>query len=193
MSVSHRGLIGLLGTVRDGPAMGGAAVEFADFAAAELPGLVRFAGVLTGDRHLAHDVLTDALINASGRWSQIEGTDQPLAYVRQIVITTFLANRRRTARRRTDPTASDQLLDRAEPAGTERVDDRAELAALLHGLPGQQHTALVLRFYLDYPDPLIAHVLGCSTATVRSHISHALAALRAAGTTSNAPSDKGPS
>lgn len=167
-------------------------MEFGDFAAAELPGLVRFAGVLTGDRQLAHDVLTDALINASGRWSRIGGMDQPLAYVRKIVITTFLADRRRTARRRTDPTASDQLLDRAEPAGTESVDDRAELAALLRGLPGQQHAALVLRFYLDYPDPRIAQVLGCSTATVRSHISHALAALRAAGTTSNAPSDKGP-
>jgi len=159
-------------------------VEFGEFAAAELPGLARFAGVLTGDRQLAHDVLTDALINASGRWSRIRVMDQPLAYVRRRVVTTFLADRRRTVRRRTDSTGSDRLLDRTVPEGTETVDDRAELAALLRELPVQQRAALVMRFYLDYPDPQIAQVLGCSTATVRSHVSHALAALRTTGTTS---------
>ena len=159
-------------------------MEFADFAAAELPGLVRFAGVLTGDRQLAHDVLSDALINASVRWSRIGAMDQPLAYVRRMVVTTFLADRRRTARRRTDSTGSDRLLDQAEPAGSETVEDREDLAASLRGLPGQQRAAVVMRFYLDYPDPQIAQILGCSTATVRSHVSHALAALRAAGTPS---------
>ena len=156
-------------------------MEFADFAAAELPGLVRFAGVLTGDRQLAHDVLTDTLIAASARWSRIGSMDHPLAYVRRMVTTTYLADRRRAVRRRTDSTGLDQVVDRVSPDGALVVDSRDELASQLRGLPRQQRAALVMRFYLDYPDPLIAAELGCTTATVRSHISHALAALRTAG------------
>jgi DNA-directed RNA polymerase specialized sigma24 family protein len=38
-----------------------------------------------------------------------------------------------------------------------------------------------LRFYEDLPDAEIAALLGCAEATVRSQISRALAAIRAAG------------
>lgn len=158
-------------------------MDFEEFAAAELPGLVRFAGVLTGDRQLAHDVLTDALITASGRWGRIGSMEHPLAYVRRMVTTTYLADRRRNTRRRTDLTDVDRVLDRGSPDGTPAVDDRAEMAGLLRELSGQQRAAVVMRFYLDYPDAQIADELGCSAATVRSHISHAMAALRAVVTT----------
>jgi DNA-directed RNA polymerase specialized sigma24 family protein len=36
----------------------------------------------------------------------------------------------------------------------------------------------VLRFYEDRPDAEIAALLGCRTATVRSHVHRGLAALR---------------
>lgn len=52
-------------------------MQFEQFLVTELPGLGRFAAVPTGDRHLAHDVLTDAL--APFRWSRIAVTDHPAA------------------------------------------------------------------------------------------------------------------
>jgi len=50
---------------------------FEEFAAARLPAVLRFAGVLTGDRALAEDVVQEVLIRASRRWDQIGGLDRP--------------------------------------------------------------------------------------------------------------------
>jgi DNA-directed RNA polymerase specialized sigma24 family protein len=47
-------------------------------------------------------------------------------------------------------------------------------------LPRKQRAAVVLRFYLGLSDAEIAEELGCREVTVRSHVSHALRALRIA-------------
>jgi RNA polymerase sigma factor (sigma-70 family) len=153
-------------------------VQFEEFLAAELTALGRFAAVLTGDRQLAHDVLTDALMLASARWSRIADMEYPTAYVRRIVVTTFLTDRRRAARRRTQPTADAGLLDGAcaDPAG--RVDDRDEIHRLLQQLPDRQRAAVVLRYYLGLDDAAIGTELGASVGAVRTLISRALAGLR---------------
>jgi len=155
-------------------------VDFETFVHAEIGGLTRYAGVLVRDRQLAHDVLADALIAASARWSRIGAMTNPLGYVQRMVVTTFLADRRTTARRRTDPTDPVDLAARTEiatragarngaatrdPAGT--ADDRDQVERLLLTLPRQQRAALVLRYYLDWPDGEIAEALGCAPATVR--------------------------
>jgi RNA polymerase sigma factor (sigma-70 family) len=46
-------------------------------------------------------------------------------------------------------------------------------------LPRKQRAAILLRYYEDCTDAEIAEVLGCTEGTVRSHISRALATLRA--------------
>jgi len=161
-------------------------VDFETFVRAEIGGLTRYAGVLVRDRQLAHDVLADALIAASARWSRIAAMTNPLGYVQRMVVTTFLADRRTSARRRTDPTDPVDLAAHAEvhrgstspdPAGS--AGDRDQVERLLLALPRQQRAALVLRYYLDWPDGEIAQALGCAPATVRSHLSRALATLRA--------------
>jgi len=153
-------------------------MEFDEFVEAHLSALGRYAGVLTGDRHLAEDVLSDALITASSRWDLIGQMEYPLAYVRRIVAS--LQARPRSA----PPTA--HHCAQAEPAGSlvspgdphARLDDRDELDRLLRGLTPTQRGAVVMRFYLDLPDTDIAQALGCSPGTVRSTISRALSALR---------------
>ena len=153
-------------------------MDFDDFLEMHLASLGRYAGVLTGDRHLAEDVLSDALINASTRWDLIGQMEYPLAYVRRIVASTYVADRRRHQRRRTtshaDPAGS--LASPEDPQA--RLEDRDELDQLLRGLTQTQRAAVVMRFYLDLPDTDIAHALGCSPGTVRSTISRALSALR---------------
>jgi DNA-directed RNA polymerase specialized sigma24 family protein len=56
----------LVGDPDDGNAM-----RFEEFAASRLPAVLRFAGVLTGDRGLAEDVVQEVLIRTSKRWDQI--------------------------------------------------------------------------------------------------------------------------
>jgi RNA polymerase sigma factor (sigma-70 family) len=161
-------------------------VDFEAFVHAEIGGLTRYAGVLVRDRQLAHDVLADALIAAAARWPRIGAMTNPLSYVQRMVVTTFLADRRTAARRRTEPTDAGELAGHVDarqgvtaPDPAQASGDRDEVERLLRGLPRQQRAALVLRYYLDWPDDEIAQALGCAPATVRSHLSRALATLRA--------------
>ena len=71
-NISGRQARVLVGTPDDGNTM-----RFEEFAAARLPAVLRFAGVLTGDRALAEDVVQEVLIRASRRWDQIGGLDRP--------------------------------------------------------------------------------------------------------------------
>ncbi|GAA0909391.1 SigE family RNA polymerase sigma factor [Virgisporangium aurantiacum] len=142
------------------------------------PALLRFAYLLTGDRHLAEDLVQEALAHAHRRWSRIQRTDSPDAYVRRIVLNQFLSwRRRRSWRERVmaappDPTTAPS----ADPA--EHHAARDEIWALLGTLPPQQRAVLVLRYYEDLDDAAIAAVIGCAPATVRAHASRGLSRLR---------------
>jgi RNA polymerase sigma-70 factor (sigma-E family) len=144
-----------------------------------LDGLARYARVLTGDRQQAHDVLADALVQATLKWKRIGTFEFPAAYVRRMVTSRFLGERRRWSARHIQPVASPPERPTADP--TAAVDDRAALQAALATLPRQQRAAVVLRFYLDLPDHEIAGELGCSAGAVRSYVSRGLAALRISG------------
>ena len=48
-------------------------MTFEEFAATRLPAVLRFAGVLAGDRALAEDVVQEVLIRAHRQWDHIDG------------------------------------------------------------------------------------------------------------------------
>jgi RNA polymerase sigma-70 factor (sigma-E family) len=153
-------------------------VTFDEFVRAEMSSLARFSGALTGDRHLAEDVLSDALVKVARRWRRISSLDDPAADVRRVLVTTYLDDRRKAQRRRTAPTDDLTILDRSARDAADVVVDRAEVARLLAALPPQQKAAVVLRYLMDESDEQIADALGCSAGTVRSHLSRARATLR---------------
>ena len=153
-------------------------MTFDEFVRAEMSSLARFSGALTGDRYLAEDVLSDALVKVARRWRRISSLDDPAAYVRRVLVTTYLDDRRKVQRRRTAPTDDLTILDRSARDAADVVVDRAEVARLLAALPPQQKAAVVLRYLMDESDEQIADALGCSTGTVRSHLSRARATLR---------------
>lgn len=155
-------------------------MTFDEFVHAELGALTRFAGALTGDRYLAEDMLSDALLKVATRWRRISQADDPAAYVRRVVVNTYISDLRKTKRRKTMVTGDDWVLDRPSPDMAAEVVTRQEVAALLAQLPPQQKAAVVLRYMLDQTDDQIADALNCSTGTVRSHLSRARAALRLA-------------
>jgi RNA polymerase sigma-70 factor (sigma-E family) len=158
-------------------------MTFDDFVRAELGALTRFAGALAGDRLLAEDILSDALLKVARRWRQVSDMGDPAAYVRRVVVTTYLSDRRKAQRRRTVPAGDLSALDRPGPDASAAVIAREEVTWLLARLPPQQKAAIVLRYLLDEPDEYIAQALGCTPGTVRSHLSRARATLRLAATT----------
>ena len=148
--------------------------SFDAYVAADGPALLRFTYALTGDHHLAEDLVQESLVKAHRRWSRI---DQPAAYVRKAVLRQYLSWRRRRS------SGEIPALDanRHEPASVDHADVLAEqdaLAALLATLPRQQRAVLFLRFYQDLDDNAIAELLGCSPVTVRGYAHRALARLR---------------
>ncbi|GGP69507.1 SigE family RNA polymerase sigma factor [Saccharothrix coeruleofusca] len=148
--------------------------SFEDFAAEHVTPLLRYATVLTCDPHLAQDVVQECLLRAQQRWGRIGVLDAPGAYVKRMVTNEFLSWRRRLR-----PAGSIEGLDPAGEDPTARYDERDALLRLIARLPRKQRAAIVLRYYEGCDDAEIAAYLGCSQGTVRSHISRALATLRA--------------
>ncbi len=138
--------------------------------------LLRFATLLTGDRHLAEDLVQEALARAHPKWRRIGAMEHPDAYVRRMVVNLFLSWRRLRSSRVT-PTAT--LPETLGEDPSQSHADRDAMWRLLATLPRQQRAVLVLRFYEGLADDDIARLLDCSPATVRSHASRALGTLRA--------------
>lgn len=144
---------------------------FEAYVAARGRSLLRFAFVLSRDADLAQDLVQNALGRVHSRWERLETPD---AYLRRAIVNDFLSWKRRGASREV---LTAELPDvAAEGTG---LEDRDSMWRLLGELPRKQRVVLVLRFYEDLDDEQIARVLGCAPATVRSHASQALAALRA--------------
>ncbi|GAA1797749.1 SigE family RNA polymerase sigma factor [Luedemannella flava] len=151
-------------------------MTFEEFVAARLAALMRYATVVTCDPPLAEDVVQDVMIRAQQRWDHIGALDKPEFYVKRMILNEFLSWRRRWAAR------VGQLHETLLPAVPDHaglVDERDALLRQIAALPPRQRAVLALRYFDDRSDADIAALLGCSEATVRSHSSRALAALRA--------------
>jgi len=100
--------------------------DFQSWVQANWSSLSRYAGALTGDRQGAHDVLVDALIEIGTKWARVEAMANPLAYVRKVVATTYLNDKRKTGRRRTFPVGLDIEVEASVPELTEALPARLE-------------------------------------------------------------------
>ncbi|MGW6129848.1 RNA polymerase sigma factor [Cellulomonas sp. NPDC055163] len=161
-----------------GPARPASALD--DVVRAHLPGLLRYATVLTGDGHTAADLVQEVLLRAHVRWTRIALMERPDLYLRRMVTNEHLSWRRRWHVRTIRPAADEVLAAHLDPEGDHAhhvVEDDA-MWRRLEALPPRQRTVLVLRYYEGLDDLEIAGVLGTSGATVRSHASRALATLR---------------
>jgi RNA polymerase sigma-70 factor (sigma-E family) len=158
---------------------GGACVDesFEGYVSSHGDGLLRFAYVLGGDRHLAEDLVQEVLARVYPRWHRMTQVGHLDAYLRTAVVRQFLSWRRRRSSRET---SLDVLPERVRSTADGAVDHAArdEMWRLLAGLPRKQRAVLVLRYYEDLADARIAEVLGCRQTTVRVHASHGIARLR---------------
>lgn len=146
---------------------------------AQLPGLLRYATVLTGDGQTAADLVQEVLLRAHQRWTRIGMMGRPDLYLRRMVTNEHLSWRRTWYVRTVRATADEVLAAHTDTHdGHQGAADQDAVWLHVAVLPPRQRTVLVLRYYEGLTDPEIASVLGTSAATVRSHASRALATLR---------------
>jgi RNA polymerase sigma-70 factor (sigma-E family) len=158
--------------------------SFDDFVVNRGPALLRFAYLLTGDRHRAEDLVQEVLAKVHQRWGRIERAEGAEFYVRTALVRQNISWWRRRSARSEQPVA--EVPDgTAADGGEQALAARDEMWSLLATLPRRQRAVLVLRFYEDLPDDRIAEVLGCSPVNVRVQASRALARLRATVTDRN--------
>jgi RNA polymerase sigma factor (sigma-70 family) len=150
---------------------------FDDVAAQALPGMLRYAAALTGDREQAQDLVQDVLARAFQHWTRVQRSDNAQAYLTRMLTNEFLSWRRRVSRRVATVPGD---LPNSAASGDFVVDmvARADLRSRLAALPRRQSVAIVLRYYLGFPDSESASMLNCTESTVRSLCSRALSALR---------------
>jgi RNA polymerase sigma-70 factor (sigma-E family) len=144
---------------------------FHAFVVARTPALSRTAYLLTGDAHLAGDLVQTALFKAARSWHRIHGDPEP--YVRRILYTQNVSWWR--ARRH----VREQALGAYDAAAAGSDPDlRLTLEQALGRLTSRQRTVLVLRYFEDLTEVQTAAALGIGAGTVKSIGRQALARLR---------------
>lgn len=150
--------------------------EFTDFVRAHGAGLLRTACLLTGDRSRGEDLAQTALARTYAHWGKVRRADDPLAYVRRLLVNSHLSWLRLL-------TNTEQVVesvpDRGDGADLQAAHaDAEELRAALRELSPRVRTAVVLRYFDDLSEAETARVMGCSASTVNNHVGRGLAVLR---------------
>jgi RNA polymerase sigma-70 factor (sigma-E family) len=150
---------------------------FHAFVASRSPALIRSARLLTGNEASAQDLVQTALAKTWSHWSTLVRQDAPEAYVRRVMVSTYLTwNRRRW--RGEHPV--EQVPDVADTRDDFAVADlRRTVEAVLQTLPRRQRVVIVLRYLDDLTELATADLMGCSVGTIKSQTAKAFATLRA--------------
>ena len=150
---------------------------FLEFVRTRSAALLRSAYLLTGDRHLAEDLVQTALAKTALRWNRIEQRNAE-AYTRRVLYHEQVDGWRRKKVAEAFP---GELPDRAHfGSESERSDLKVVVQQALSRLGPRQRAVVVLRFFEDRTERETAEILGCSIGTVKSQAHRALATLRAA-------------
>ncbi len=147
--------------------------SFREFVRARTPALSRRAYLLTGDHHLAQDLLQSALATTYQHWHQVVAGN-PEGYVRRAMYHTHVSWWRRRR-----PTEVGHAADLPVPGDeSESVTLRVSMATALRQLAPRQRAVIVLRYFEDLTETQAAAVLGCAVGTVKRLHFDALAKLR---------------
>ena len=129
--------------------------------------LMRVAFLLSDSAAAAEDAVHEVFVRCAPR---LDALAHPPSYLRTAVVNECRSVHRR--RRRVDTV----LVDTVDELPHDLLETRAALAQL----PDRQRAAVVLRYFVDLPDPEIAKILGCRPVTVRTLLHRAVQTLREA-------------
>jgi len=143
---------------------------FDEFVHARGAALARTAFLLTGDHHLAEDLVQAALVQAARHWERIDVS--PEAYVRRTMYHQNISWWRRRRLVEMPLASHDSPVPAADPTL------RLTLEQVLRRLTPRQRTVLVLRYFEDLTEVQTAATLGIYSGAVKSMSRQALRRLR---------------
>ncbi|MBU2670325.1 SigE family RNA polymerase sigma factor [Actinoplanes bogorensis] len=152
---------------------------FGEFVTARYPALVRYGVLLTGDRGHGEDLAQEALVKTYRAWRRLHGEGDPEAYTRRVMTRAAWRSARRLWKREIPAEAPPERAAAGDAYAA--TDTAAVVLAALRELPAAQRVVLVLRYWAGLSEQEIAAQLGCSTGTVKSRASRAIASLRRTG------------
>jgi RNA polymerase sigma-70 factor (ECF subfamily) len=150
------------------------AETFEAFYRSEYHAVVALAYALTGRAAVAEELAQDAFLVAHRSWERVSAYELPAAFVRRVVTNLSVSFTRRLA---AEARALARLASRSPAWSTALDADDADFWRSVRSLPKRQAQVLALRYLEDQPDAEIAHILGCSEATVRVHLHNGRLAL----------------
>lgn len=154
--------------------------------------LLRQAVALTGDLHLAEDIVSETLVEAWKSFPRYNESCQLSTWLYAILLHRYQKSVRRARSRPValallslfeaqDSRKRQENIAAPELSPAEVVAQRETLAQLrqcIELLPKKHARVILLRFFGDASLPDMAAVLGCSIGTVKSRLHHALEKLR---------------
>ena len=143
------------------------AVDFRTFYRGQYNAVVALAFALTGKAAVAEELAQDAFLVAYRNWGRISGYEVPGAFVRRVVTNMSVSFSRRLG---AQARALARLGSRTPTWTAPLEQPDADFWRSVRSLPPRQAQVLVLRYLEDRSSSEIAHILGCSEATVRVHL-----------------------
>lgn len=147
---------------------------FAAYFAARSDAMRGTAYLLCGDWHRAEDLVQTTFTKLYLAWNRASRHEVLDAYVRQILLRTFLDERRRGWWRQEH--VANEVMEQAVAADS--PEERLVLLRALAGVPPRQRAVLVLRYWEDLSIEETASLLECSPGTVKSQAARGLETLR---------------
>jgi RNA polymerase sigma-70 factor (ECF subfamily) len=128
------------------------------------------------DRDDADELVQEAFVRVHVGWDRIRSQQDPLPYLRQVVVNLARSRIRRKALARRHVLAAVPAARAAEDDAL-ADDERRAVRAALAGLSARQRECVVLRYFLDCSTEEAADALGISTGSVKTHLHRGLAAM----------------
>jgi RNA polymerase sigma-70 factor (sigma-E family) len=150
--------------------------DYAHFVRTRTHALLRSAYLLTGDQHLAEDLVQEALARTHRAWLRLERPENAEAYARRVMYHAQVSFWRR-------PKVAEVLPGEivAGPTGEDPAEaavQRVTLRRALLALTAKQRAVIVLRFFEDHTEAEAAQLLGVSVSTIKTQTGRALDRLR---------------
>ena len=142
--------------------------------------LTRYAYLISGSREDASDLVQDALVKTFGRLRNGFTIASAEAYVRRVILNSYLDSGRRVSRWR--KIAHLEVTPEVDRPREDEVHTRVDLQSELAKLRPRERACIVLRYYEDLKVDDIAEWLGISSGAVKRYLSDGLARMAIAMT-----------
>ncbi|MBM2618163.1 SigE family RNA polymerase sigma factor [Actinoplanes sp. LDG1-06] len=153
--------------------------DYAHFVRTRTHALLRSAYLLTGDQHLAEDLVQEALARTHRAWQRLEKTENAEAYARKVMYHAQVSFWRRPKVAEVMPADFEPDHETGGDDHSDATVERLVLRRALLTLSAKQRAVIVLRFFEDHTEAESAQLLGVSVSTVKTQTARALDRLRA--------------